>query len=303
MEAPMRILVTGAEGFAGAYVARALSAHGHTVIGLARRQQEKNADVSVWRAVDLTDFHALHAVIGEARPDAVVHLAAVSFVAHGDVGEIYASNVLGTRNLLEALAAHELSCKAVIVSSANIYGNRTSGPLHERLQPDPRSDYALSKLACEHLAFMYADRVNSLVVRPFNYTGVGQSDQFIVPKIIAHTLGRAPTIELGNIHVARDFSDVRFFAEAIARLIEIEIEHVSGRIVNICSGRAVTLSGLLDLVASLSGHRLEVQTNSDLVRSQEVARLWGDDTMLQRLIGPLSGPSLDETIAWMLRET
>lgn len=297
----MRILVTGAEGFAGLYVARMLFSRGHTVIGLTRRQQDwLNADVAAWHTADLTDLHALLTVIGEVRPDAVIHLAAVSFVGHRDVGEIYASNILGTRNLLEALSAHGLSGKAVIVSSANIYGNRTPGPLHEGLQPDPRSDYALSKLACEHLAAMYADRINSLVVRPFNYTGVGQSDQFIVPKIIAHTSKRAPMIELGNISVARDFSDVRFFAEAVARLIEID--HVPGMVVNICSGRAVTLSELLDLVARISGHTLAVRTNSDLVRSQEVERLWGDDTKLQSLIGPIAGPPLDETIAWMLRE-
>jgi nucleoside-diphosphate-sugar epimerase len=295
----MRILVTGAEGFAGLYVARALSAHGHTAIGLTRRER-KSTTVTTWHEADLADFDRVNAVIADVRPDAVVHLAAVSFVGHRNAGEIYASNIIGTRNLLEALCSHGFAGKAIIVSSANIYGNRMSGPLHEALQPDPRSDYALSKLACEQLASMYADRVSSLVVRPFNYTGVGQSDQFIVPKIIAHTLARSPKIELGNIHVARDFSDVRFFAEAIARLVAIEcLPHT---IVNICSGRAVTILELLDLVRHLSGHALEVRTNSDLVRSQEVERLWGDDSLLQSLIGPFVGPTLDETLAWMLRE-
>lgn len=295
----MRVLVTGADGFAGVYVAQALAAKGHSVIGMTRHRCDlDHAAVSAWEVADLVDFSALEAIVGAVRPDAVIHLAAVSFVGHADVSEIYTSNILGTRNLLEALARHGLPGKIIVVSSANIYGNRTSGPLHEDLQPDPRSDYALSKLACEHLATMYADRLATMVVRPFNYTGVGQSDQFLIPKIIAHTRDRAPEIELGNLGVARDFSDVRFFAEASARLLECD--HGPGCVVNICSGRAVTLSEVLDLVARLSGHHMEVRTNAKLMRTQEVERLWGDDRRLQSLIGPLSGPLLEETIAWML---
>ena len=145
---------------------------------------------------------------------------------------------------------------------------------------------------------MYSDRVPSVIVRPFNYTGVGQSDQFIIPKIVSHTQSRAAEIELGNLEVARDFNDVRFFAEAVARLLETP--KANGQTVNICSGRAVMLTELLDLVAKLSGHKMEVRTNPSFVRAQEVGRLWGDDRLLQKLVGPISGPSLSETLDWML---
>lgn len=296
----MRILVTGADGFAGPYVIKALAANGHTVAALTRKAADLQQDAVTSRHdADLGEFSAVAEVVDEVRPEAVIHLAAVSFVGHSDVREIYTSNILGTRNLLEALARAEVPGNVMVVSSANIYGNRTSGPLHEGLQPDPRSDYALSKLACEHLAGMYSDRLATMVVRPFNYTGVGQSNTFLIPKIVEHTRARAPDIELGNLKVARDFSDVRFFAEAVRRLIELPDGR--GRTVNICSGRAVTLTGLLDLVAELSGHRMVVKTNAQLVRTQEVEQLWGDDTLLQTLAGPLSGPSLEETIDWMLR--
>lgn len=295
----MRILVTGVDGFAGAYVANALAANGHSVAALTRNPTDaRQGAVSSWHSADLGDFSSVTNAVGEVQPEAVIHLAAVSFVGHSDVKEMYTSNILGTRNLLQALVDHAVPNNVMVVSSANIYGNRTSGPLHEGLQADPRSDYALSKLACEQLAAMYSDRISTGVVRPFNYTGVGQSNNFLIPKIVEHARARSAVIELGNLDVARDFSDVRFFAEAVARLIERP--DFVGRTVNICSGRAVTLTELLGLVTDLSGHHLTVKTNAKLMRSQEVEQLWGDDTLLQSLIGPIAGPSLEDTIKWML---
>lgn len=299
----MRILVTGLDGFAGPYVAAALRARGHEVAGLRHKAKGANPvspDVQAWYTADLVDFSAVQALVDQCQPEAVVHLAAVSFVGHSNIDEIYINNIVGTRNLLEALSVRGLSGRAIIVSSGNVYGNRTVGPLHETLSPDPRSDYALSKLACEHLAAMYADRVPTMVVRPFNYTGRGQSELFIIPKIIAHTRARAPEIEMGNVDVARDFSDVRFFAEAAVRLLECP--EAGGLTVNICSGHAVKLTELLDLVAEISGHRMAIRTHPSFVRAQELESLWGDDRLLQRLIGPLSGPSLSETLNWMLRD-
>lgn len=295
----MRILVTGADGFAGPYVAEALVARGHTVMALSRRNLRPGlATIASSHVADLVDLAATRAAVEAARPDGVVHLAAISFVGHADVSELYVSNVVGTRNLLETLTAYQTPGPVLIASSANIYGNRTAGPLHEGLQPDPRSDYALSKLVCEQLATMYHDRLATMVVRPFNYTGLGQSDQFIIPKIVEHTRRRATQIELGNLDVARDFSDVRFFADAIARLVGCPAAR--GRTVNICSGKAVTLTELLDMVAELSGHRMAVRTNPAFVRRQEVERLWGDDRLLQQLIGPIAGPPLSATLQWML---
>lgn len=295
----MRILITGADGFAGPYVAEALVARGHEIAAMTRGVHKlEHPAFASWYVADLMDMAAVRSAVTEAQPDAVIHLAAISFVGHADVQELYSSNVVGTRNLLEALSENRLTGSAIIVSSANVYGNRTAGPLHEGLQVDPRSDYALSKVACEHLAAMYSDRVPSVIVRPFNYTGFGQSDQFIIPKIVSHTKARAAEIELGNLEVARDFNDVRFFAEALARLVETP--QASGQTVNICSGRAVMLTELLDLVAELSGHKMEVRTNPSFVRAQEVGRLWGDDRLLQKLVGPISGPSLSDTLDWML---
>lgn len=294
-----RILLTGANGFAGPYVAAALANRGHAVIGLSRGVNTLVCpDITQWLHADLSNMAQAAAAVAAARADAVIHLAAISFVAHEDVGEIYASNVLGTRNLLAALVQAGMAGRVIIASSANIYGNRQAGRLDEALTPDPRSDYALSKLVCEQLAAMYGDRLAITTVRPFNYTGVGQGKQFLIPKIIDHVVQRAPEIHLGNVDVARDFSDVRFVADAVARLLDCSA--AAGQTVNICSGRAVTITQLLALVRHISGHDLQVRIDPALVRSQEVDQLWGSDTRLQGLIGPIDCPPLTDTLGWML---
>ena len=294
-----RILITGANGFAGPYVAAALAARGHELHGLSRFAVADDGAIGQWHVAELTDAAATARAVQAARPEAVIHLAAISFVAHSDVADIYASNVVGTRNLLQALADFgPLPGPTILASSANIYGNRVGGALHEGLPPSPQSDYALSKVACEYLADIYAERVRSLVIRPFNYTGRGQSVDFVIPKIIDHVRRGTADISLGNLKVARDFSDVRFFAEAVARLLEADVP--AGERINICSGAAHTLTEVLDLIADVSGHRLHVTTDPAFVRTNEVDRLWGDPTKLQRLIGPIAGPRLEETLRWML---
>ncbi|MGH8126387.1 MAG: NAD-dependent epimerase/dehydratase family protein, partial [Rhodanobacteraceae bacterium] len=209
-----RALLTGCHGFTGRYVAAELEAAGYQVIGLAHDSDPPAA--GVLRA-NLLDRTAVRHAVAEARARIVVHLAAISFVAHGDADEIYRTNIVGTRNLLEALAAAEVEPRSVVLaSSANIYGNAAADPITETTPPAPVNDYAVSKLAMEHMARQWMERLPITLVRPFNYTGVGQAEQFLIPKIVAHFRRGEKVIELGNTDVARDFSDVRDVAHAYA---------------------------------------------------------------------------------------
>ncbi|HVX03778.1 MAG TPA: NAD-dependent epimerase/dehydratase family protein [Rhodanobacteraceae bacterium] len=289
-----RALLTGCHGFTGRYVAAALQAAGYEVIGLAHDGDPPRE--GVLRA-NLLDRDAVTRAVAEARADAVVHLAAISFVAHGDADEIYRTNIAGTRNLLEALAACDHKpASVVLASSANIYGNAKVEPITETTPPAPANDYAVSKLAMEYMARLWMDRLPITVVRPFNYTGVGQGKQFLIPKIVAHFQRGDRIIELGNTDVARDFSDVRDVARAYAAIVT---KAPAGETINICSGTAHSLGDVLDMMAKIAGYAIEVRVNPAFVRGNEVKRLVGSNARLQAVAGFAPAIPLVETLRWM----
>ncbi len=294
-----RTLITGASGFTGRYLVDRLSRDGHELFGIERRVADgERHDLALYEA-DLLDVEGLTRVIAEVRPQKVVHLAAVAFVAHSDVSSMYAVNVVGTRNLLHALSTAGLEVDTVVIaSSANVYGNQRSGELNEQMPPCPANDYGVSKLASEHLARIFGDRLPIVVTRPFNYTGVGQSEQFLIPKIVGHAKRGERIIELGNLDVARDFSDVRFVANCYAGLLGTP-EAIGGTF-NICSGIPRSLNSVLATVAEISGVALEPIVNPSLVRRDEVRTLSGSRAKLDAMIGCPQAPALDDTIRWML---
>jgi nucleoside-diphosphate-sugar epimerase len=295
-----RTLVTGAAGFTGRYLVRLLADQGDEVHGVVHETPDRPVDgISRVHVADLADHLATQQVVEAVRPDHIVHLAAIAFVAHQDVEAMYRSNIVGTRNLLDALARSGLSPSAVIVaSSANIYGNARGGVLDEKTTAAPANDYGISKVATELVTHLYRDQLPLILVRPFNYTGVGQDQNFLVPKIVDHFRRRAPVIELGNIEVARDFSDVRTIVDAYARLLRAP--NAIGQTFNISSGQATPLRAVIDACQEITGHRLEVKVNPGFVRANEVKTLAGSAARLVAAIGPLREIPLIETLRWML---
>lgn len=296
-----KILVTGADGFTGRYLAAELQRAGYEVHGLVHNPvaSGKVAGVSALHIADLSDAAGLAAVVNEVQPDKVVHLAAIAFVAHGDIEAIYRTNLVGTRHLLEALAQSKAPLDAVLLaSSANVYGNSVGGVLDENTPPAPANDYAVSKLAMEYVARLYADRLPLITVRPFNYTGVGQAEGFLIPKIVNHVRRRAPLIELGNLDVARDFSDVRNVVQLYRRLLEAPA--AVGQTFNVCSGQAWSLNDVLTMVREISGHDFEVRVNPAFVRQNEVKTLVGSRAKLDAVVGNVPEIALRDTLRWML---
>lgn len=294
----MRVLITGADGFTGRYVANEFKQVGSEVFGLVHRAKEGGGSDTVLEC-DLLDKARLLEALKTVRPDYVVHLAAIAFVAHGDVEAIYQTNLLGTRNLLQGIVDAGLTLKGVLLaSSANIYGNAPVEVIDEMVRPAPANDYAVSKLAMEYMARLYMDRVPIVLARPFNYTGVGQTTNFLLPKIVEHYRRRAPVIELGNLNVARDFSDVRMVANCYRRLLETD--GTAGDVYNVCSGQAYSLMDVLHIAESITGHSLEVRVNPAFVRGNEVRVLKGSRSHLVSKIGQVVDYSLEETLGWML---
>lgn len=292
--AAKRALITGIQGFTGRYMAAELLAHGYEVVGLGSTPGTEPG----YRQVDLLDATGLRAVMAEVQPAVVVHLAALAFVGHGDSNAFYQVNLIGTRNLLAALAACGKTPDAVLLaSSANVYGNASEGMLSERAAVAPANDYAVSKLAMEHMANLWQHRLPIIITRPFNYTGVGQADNFLLPKVVSHFRRKAQHIELGNLDVWRDFSDVRAVVRAYRQLIEAR---AIGHTVNVCSGNAHSLREVLAMCQAITGHLIRVEVNSAFVRANEVKTLCGDASLLRSCINDWETPPLEETLRWML---
>lgn len=289
-----RALITGLSGFTGHYLARELAEAGYRVFGTVMPGEETGPDVF---ALDLCDRAGVAEVIGKVQPDVVAHLAGIAFVAHLDAGQIYQVNVVGTRNLLEALAAASHKPSAVLLaSSANIYGNANVPAIDEGVPPAPANDYAVSKLAMEYMAHLWMDRLPIIIARPFNYTGPGQSDNFLLPKIVAHFRRRAPQIELGNLAIARDFSDVRTVASCYRKLLA---RSPSGQAFNVCSGKSHSLASVIDTMSDIAGYRIEVRVNPAFVRTNDVLTLVGSNAKLASVIGPIEQVPLADTLRWM----
>lgn len=290
-----RVLITGAMGFTGRYVAAELSQHGWEVWGTGSHEEP---DEARYRRADLANAEELRDVIDEVQPDAVVHLAAIAFVGHGDASAFYTVNLIGTRNLLSALAACRRRPGCVLLaSSANVYGNSSEGVLSETTPPSPANDYAVSKLAMEYAARLWMDELPLVIARPFNYTGVGQAESFLLPKIVDHFRRKAAVIQLGNLDVSRDFSDVRAVARAYRRLLEV---CPRGTTVNVCSERSYSLREVLYLAEQITGHSLRVEVNPAFVRGNEVKTLRGDASRLRSYIGDWETQPLESTLRWML---
>ena len=288
-----RALVTGLNGFTGHYVGPELAVAGFDVYGIG----DVPSATPRYTQVDLTDRAALGAVVAEIQPHVVLHLAGIAFVGNASAAAFYNVNTVGTRNLLEALALEAPGVECVLLaSSANVYGNSTEGMLDESALPNPANDYAVSKLAMEYMARLWLDRLPIVITRPFNYTGVGQSESFLLPKIINHFKRGAQEIELGNCDVFRDFSDVRAVAYAYRRLIEAR---PLGQTINVCSGQSYSLREVMAMAEKIAGVGITVKVNPAFVRANEVRSLLGSAERLRSIIGHWASPPLYETLEWM----
>ncbi len=285
----MKVLVTGADGFTGRHFCRHAAMAGYEV------QELKS---------NLLDPHSLKDEIFLAQPDFVVHLAAVSFVGSPDQSSFYAVNVIGTTNLLDVIAELPKTPKKVLLaSSANIYGNCDISSIDETVAPNPINHYAMSKFSMEKMSLTYANKIDLVITRPFNYTGPGQDVKFVIPKLVECFLNKRPMVSLGNLNVEREFNDVNSVCESYLNLLTYG---VSGETYNVCSGVAYSLKFVIDKLSSMTGHSIKVKIDPRFVRSNEVALLKGDPGKLENLLRDssvkLHKSNLESTLSIMLND-
>ena len=251
---------------------------------------------------DITDASALEDEILMVQPDAVIHCAGISFVASKDQEAFYRVHALGTSNLLTALTKlPQKPSKVLLASSATVYGNAALTPTPEDYPLKPIDHYAMSKVAMEEMAKTFFDQLPIIIARPFNYTGPGQHDNFLIPKLIRHFSQNAPAIELGNLNVEREFNDVSTICQAYFALLEFG---EPGEIYNVGTGKVRSLGYVVDTLIKITNHPIQISINPDFVRANEVHRMCGNPDKLNTLLAKhqvnLRIPSLEETLKNML---
>jgi nucleoside-diphosphate-sugar epimerase len=171
--------------------------------------------------------------------------------------------------------------KVILASSATVYGNQSSFILSEDMIPAPNNHYGISKLAMEFIAKTYFDKLPIIITRPFNYTGVGHSEDFIVPKIVKHFREQKMILEIGNIKTLREFNDVAWVCDIYWKLAMCSS---ISEIVNIASGKTQSIESIIKKLAEISKHELEIKVNPRFVRENEIYELKGSVEKLRTMI-------------------
>lgn len=308
----MRILVTGAGGFVGGHLLRALARGPQPeLFGMVRDAKGAAALPGVTRLVaDMEDPAAVDAAAAAARPDRVYHLAAQSSPQDSwrDPAATLRPNVLGLSHLLEALRRQAPAARVLVVGSAEEYGSvpLQAQPIGEDTPLRPASPYAVSKVAQGYLALQYALAHGMAVVRTrtFNHTGPGRGEGFAessfarqIAEIEAGT--RPPEILVGNLEAVRDFSDVRDVVAAYERLLEAG---APGEVYNVCSGQGVRIRELLERLLALSGVPITVRVDPERLRPVDTPSLVGDPARLHAATGWAPQLSLDATLRDLLED-
>jgi GDP-4-dehydro-6-deoxy-D-mannose reductase len=293
----MKSLVTGAAGFVGRHLVAHLEACGDDIVGIDRPH-----------GPDLLDPEALTRFIGEARPDAVYHLAGWSDVG-GSWREplaAFRANADGTLNLLQACLAAN-GPRVLAVSSADVYGKVVLSdlPIDEQVPLQPVTPYAASKVAADFLGLQahLGYGLDVLRVRAFNHLGPGQSNHFVAPaiaeRIAVNELDGSEVVPVGNLTPRRDFTDVR----DVVRAYRLLIEHgEAGEAYNVCSGHDLAISELADRLLSMASHPMRLEEDANLQRPVETPVLRGDPTRVHKATGWEPEIPMEQTLADLLAE-
>ncbi len=271
-----RVFITGIEGFTGRYLERYLSGLDYEVSGGALSPSAPHH-----ARFDLLDKDSIKAAFS-VKFDYIIHLAAVSFAMAGPA-EIKNANEIGTLNLLEALSNIKFQ-KAIFASSASVYGGGDM-PMCENSPLNPQSIYAESKIFMEEQ--IAKSGLPFIIARPFNYTGTGQSENFLIPKIVRHFKDRAHTIKLGNLTPKREYNDINDVVRIYEQLLKLE---ANDEIFNIGSGKAYSIEQILQILHRLSGHDIAVQSDAKFIRANDPTLLVCDTAkLLSYDIAPCDG--------------
>ncbi len=299
----MKALVTGAGGFVGQWLCRALLEAGHTVAGATNDDpaqakilgDDEHSQIT-WVRGDIRRTEDVRRMLDAGSPDAVFHLAGVASVAGAalDGGTATEVNVVGAARLLSEVRARRrggvLDPVVLVVGSGEQYGKHEASelPLSEDAEQHPLNVYAASKAAQEVIALeaFRSEGVRVVCTRSFNHSGGGQPSTYLIPALVARALAarnqRPPKVVLGSMTTVRDFLHV---IDVVDAYIALASRGRPGEVYNVASGRGTSVKDLAVAVLAATGVKAALSTDPDLVRTVEVPTLVGDNSKLREATG------------------
>jgi GDP-4-dehydro-6-deoxy-D-mannose reductase len=290
----VRAFVTGARGFVGSHLVPRLEQRGFEVVATDRE-------------LDVADALRVEDAVRRAKPDLLIHLAALSSVAASwrEPELTYRVNFLGARAVLEAVARAAPRARLLLIGSADQYGSLAPGaaPLDEAAPLRPHSPYARTKTAADLLGAAWAQRGLDVVrVRAFNHTGAGQSEEFVLSSFARQAVEiamgrREPRLRVGNLDSVRDFLDVEDVVEAYQLLSETS---VPAGVYNVASGLGVRIGDALDEILGLAGVQPSIESDPERMRPRD--QLVGDAARLRSACGWKPRVRFSETLARLVED-
>lgn len=298
-----KYFVTGINGFVGKYFVDYV--HGvepdSDIMGVDLGETSKAKDIK-YKSLNLCDEKAVHNTIEQYKPDYIVHLAAVSSVAKSweDPAGCFLNNNAAFLNLAEAIRKTEINARILSVGSSEEYGIYDK-PMKENFVLHPKSPYSVARLSQEYLSKLYVDRfgLDIVMTRSFNHIGPGQSTQFVVSSFISQLVNIADKksenkMMVGNIDVARDFTDVRDVVDAYYKILTCAQNR---QVYNVCSGKATKLRDIIDMASNKLQIKPNIIVDKSRLRSNEIMVVVGDNTKIKSELGWKPKYTLEQTIS------
>ncbi len=285
-----KVLIFGISGFVGMYLTKEFHLHGYSVVGSDIVVPNSLEIPVAFHAADLLDASAVSHLVKEVAPDVIVNLAAISSVgaSWGIPQTTILVNVIGALNIMEAVREHAINTKILFVGSSEEY-DFSDTPMREDAPLNAKNPYGISKMTQERFAQIYREQYGMKIyyVRPFNHTGIGQKETFVLPSFCKQVAaiecsGKPGVIKVGNLMAKRDFSDVRDIVRAYRMIVE---QDDCTKIYNVGSGQAYAISELLDYIVSLSTQKITVEVDPVRVRPLDTSIICCDHRLIEQELG------------------
>lgn len=285
-----RVLIFGAGGFVGSYLCKEFLNNGYKVSGTDKGEGSALPSEVDFYKTDLMQADEVEKLIGQVQPDIIVNLAAISSVgtSWNMPQTTMAINVIGALNIMETAKKSEQKPRILFVGSSEEYVI-SENPLDENTQLNANNPYGISKVTQEQFAKLYREQYGLKIycVRPFNHTGIGQRDSFVLPSFCKQVAeidksGKDGKIQVGNLKVKRDFSHVKDVVRAYRMIVESDN---CNRIYNVGSGNAYSLEDMLTYIIGLSDQNIEIEVDQNRIRPTDQPVICCDRSLIGKELG------------------